>query len=255
METWFYRHGIRRALREATIVASVSKATSHAIACFSPETATRIRLTRSGVASDFSPLPAPDGLLRRFGLTSGRRYVLTVGQNAPYKNHQGALAAFAAAFGQRQDVELVMVQRLGRQGYRLSAQADALGISDRVKFLADLSRQDLVRLYSSAAALLHPSHCEGFGNPLAEAMACGCPIVTSNCSAMPEVTAGAALLAHPRDPIAIGKNLQRVVDNPALARRLSERGLTRAKELCWQRFVEKNVSIYKELLGPEATET
>jgi alpha-1,3-rhamnosyl/mannosyltransferase len=175
--------------------------------------------------------------------------VLTVGQNAPYKNHRGALAAFASAFASRSDIDLVLVQRLGKGGDRLIAQARALGIEARVKFLCGLTRDELIGLYGSASALLHPSYCEGFGNPLAEAMACGCPVITSNCSAMPEVTRDAALTADPRDPIAMGENLRRVVDDHNLAATMSTRGQARAKELSWRRFAEANLAIYRDILG------
>jgi alpha-1,3-rhamnosyl/mannosyltransferase len=249
VEGWFYRHGINRALRKAAAIATVSQASASAVAAAAPEAASRLRVTLSGVSPDFRPVVPCADMLRRLGLCPDRRYVLTVGQNAPYKNHEGALAAFASAFACRSDIDLVLVQRLGKGGDRLLAQARALGIEARVKFLCRLTRDELIGLYGSASALLHPSFCEGFGNPLAEAMACGCPVVTSNCSAMPEVTRGAALTADPRDPVAMGECLRRVVDDPSLAAIMAARGQARAAQLSWRRFAEANLAIYRDLLG------
>ena len=142
----------------------------------------------SGVAAAFRPPPAGAEPLRR-----KRRYVLTVGQAAPYKNHLVALEAFAIAFADRDEVDHVFVQRQGAGAAALLDRAAALGLAGRVQVLTTIDRDELVALYGHALALCHPSLIEGFGNPLAEAMACGCPVVTSNVSAMPEVTGGAAL--------------------------------------------------------------
>lgn len=248
-ETWFYRQGILRALAKATAIATVSDATRAAIADFAPEAAARVHVAHSGVAPDFRPLPACDATLARLGLRPGKRYVLTVGQYAPYKNHEGALAGFAAACAERDDVDLVLVQRLDQATDRLKAQAESLGVADRVRFLSGLTREQLIMLYGSAAVLLHPSFCEGFGNPLAEAMACGCPIVTSDRSAMPEVTGGAALLADPHDSAAIAARLRQVLDDGKLAADLSARGLARAAELSWRGFAEANVALYRKTLA------
>ncbi|MES2056156.1 MAG: glycosyltransferase, partial [Pseudomonadota bacterium] len=109
----FYRHGIRRALRRSARIATVSDATRREIATIDPAAAARTVVTRSGVAADFRRLPDPQPSSPVVGL-NGRRYILTVGQFAPYKNHVGAIKAFAAAFGDDPGVVMVMVQRQPR---------------------------------------------------------------------------------------------------------------------------------------------
>jgi len=244
----FFAHGIDRALRDAAAIAAVSDATRSAILKYRPDAKLKTFTTISGVADDFRPTPASPHLLARVGLKVGQRYVLTVGQYSPYKNHEGALAAMALAFAGRDDLALVLVQRQGRSTAYLQRLARKLGIASQVIMPRLLARADLVQLYSSAAALLHPSWCEGFGNPLAEAMACGCPVVTSDQSAMPEVTGGAALLAHPHSTTALAAALRRVIDEPALAANLRTKGLARASQLNWQTFAEANLAIYRKLL-------
>ena len=240
----FYSHGIRRALRRSTRIATVSAATRDAIAAIDPAAAARTRLTPSGVASVFRP-PPPGSPSPR----PGRRYVLTVGQAAPYKNHIAALEAFALAFGERDDIDHVFVQRQGAGAAALRAHAAALGLAARVEVVAAVGRDELIALYGHALALCHPSLLEGFGNPLAEAMACGCPVVTSDVSAMPEVTGGAALLAGPSDIAALAAALRRIADEPGLAALLRERGLARAAQLSWRDFAAANVAVYREILG------
>lgn len=244
----FFGHGIRRALRHAAAIATVSEASRNEIVAVAPGTMPRATVTPSGVAEDFQP--SGNALDRAaLGLTEGRRLILTVGQFAPYKNHQGALAAFALVAKQRPDIDLVFVQRRGKGAEVLLQEAERLGLSGRVFVLAPMSRESLIALYCAATVLLHPSLCEGFGNPLVEAMACGCPVVTSDVSAMPEVTGDAALLAAPQDPSAIAAALASVLDDSDLAAKMRERGLKRAGELTWRSFAATNLDIYRRLLA------
>ncbi len=241
----FYRHGIERALKRSTRIAAVSGATAAAIAAYDPAAGERTRVTLSGVDEAFRPLPhpaPPPG-------PNGRRYLLTVGQFAPYKNHGAVLDAFARVAPGLPDVDLAFVQRQGAGPDTLGPRAAALGMSGRVHFLPPVDREGLIRLYNGAVALCHPSLMEGFGNPLAEAMACGCPVVTSDRSAMPEVTGGAALLVDPLDIDAIAAALRRVATEPALAADLRARGLAQARTLSWRAFAAANVAIYRELLA------
>lgn len=248
IEQVFYAHGIRRALRRAAAIASVSEASRREIVAQAPQAADRTFVTRSGVAPDFRPVDRDPAQLAALGLAPDRRFVLVVGQYAPYKNHDGAMRAFAQAFPDG-GMDLVFVQRRGAHSHRLMRLADELGLSGRVHMLGSIGREAMVQLYSAASALLHPSLCEGFGNPLAEAMACGCPVVTSDVSAMPEVTGGAASLVPPGDAAAIAAALRQVVDDGAMADAMRWKGLARASELSWQAFAAANLDIYRRLLG------
>jgi alpha-1,3-rhamnosyl/mannosyltransferase len=245
----FFGHGIARALDHSALLATVSAATRDAVIAARPDVASRLFVTSSGVSDAFRPVPVDPQLLSRLGIAPDRRFVLTVGQFAPYKNHEGALRAFSLACKGRDDIDLVFVQRQGRGAQLLLALAADLGIDGRVHVLPALKRDDLIQLYSAAALLLHPSLCEGFGHPLGEAMACGCPVVTSDRSAMPEVTADAALLADPADPVAIAAAMGRVLDDPSLARAMRQRGLERAAGLRWDDFARSNLALYRRALA------
>jgi glycosyltransferase involved in cell wall biosynthesis len=249
IERAFYRRGITRALAKSARVATVSEASREAIHSLAPAAADRIHVTLSGVAEDFAPIARDEAVLARLGLPPGLRYVLVVGQGAPYKNHAGALRAFAAAFGERSGIDLVLVRRRGGSGAALERLAHSLGLGGRVRFLEAVERASLVQLYASAEALLHPSLAEGFGNSLAEAMACGCPVVTSDRSAMPQVTGGAALLGDPTDPAAMAALLRRVVEDRALAADLRAKGLRRAAMLDWRDFAAANLALYRQVLA------
>lgn len=249
LERRFYRHGIQRALHRSAAIATVSRASRDEIVALEPEVDGRTFVTLSGVSDEFRPVAPDPGLLHRLGIPPTRRFVLTVGQYAPYKNHEGALRAFALAFPGDADVDLVLVQRMGRRTGRLLRLVKDLGLDGRVHIPGAVRRAEMVQLYSMAGALLHPSLCEGFGNPLAEAMACGCPVVTSNISAMPEVTDGAAVLVPPDDPAEIAAALRRVMGDRRLAETMRAQGLARAAQLSWRSFAVENLKIYRDVLA------
>ena len=245
----FFAHGIRRALARSTRIAAVSEATRAAIIAFDQALDERTTVTRSGVSERFAPVARDDGVLDTFGLVPAARYVLVVGQNTPYKNHARAVEGFARAFGSDDAMMLVLAQRQGPDNAPLRALAQRLGIADRVRFAGGMAESALIQLYSGASALLHPSLCEGFGNPVAEAMACGCPVVTSDCSAMPEVAGGAARLVDPSDVASIAVALREVCLDPVLAQTMREAGLARTAQLSWRDFAQANVALYRAILS------
>ncbi len=249
VERLFYGHGQRRAIRSAAAIAAISGSTARDIAQFDPSAAERTVVTRSGVSPKFSPSASDGAVLASLGVAPDRPFVLTVGQDAPYKNHEGALRAFAAAFTGDADMEFVIVQRRGAGRGRLLRLAESLRVADRVRFLPAVEGTELVALYRAARVLLHPSFAEGFGNPVAEAMACGCPVVTSNTSSMPEIAGGAALLANPHDFSSIASRLIEVVRSPALASRMRADGIARAGSMRWRDFAAANLEIYRRLLS------
>ncbi|NJM51422.1 MAG: glycosyltransferase family 4 protein [Sphingomonadales bacterium] len=270
VERAFYTHGIKRALRQSDAIATVSAASRKEIVALAPtKLSPRTFVTRSGVSPQFKPSHAPQAVLKSLGIAPGNRFILTVGQYAPYKNQEGAIRAFAQAFPtgcvpepnqaptstsatpcvEGREMHLILVQRQGDGARHLLALAAQLGLTGYVHILAEVGRSELIHLYSAATALLHPSLCEGFGNPLAEAMACGCPVITSNLSAMPEVTGGAALLIDPSDPQSGGGALKKLACDPNLAAHLRAKGLQRAASLSWNQFAADNLAVYRHVLA------
>ena len=174
------------------------------------------------------------------GLRPDRRFILTVGQYVPYKNHEGAIKAFAMMAETCPDTDLVLVQRRNPYSEHLRSLTHSLGITDRVHFLTGVAEADMTKLFSAASALLHPSYCEGFGLPLVEAMACDCPIVASNRAAIPEVVGDAGILVAPDDHLALASALISVLGDSLLASRMRARGQERLSAMSWRSFAEAN---------------
>ncbi|MGV3512989.1 MAG: glycosyltransferase family 4 protein [Novosphingobium sp.] len=247
LERHFYGHGIGRALAKSAAITTVSDASKHELLAWDSSLQGRVFTTPPGIDESFRHDPKL-GQPTVQGWPTGKRIVLTVGQNAPYKNHEGALRAFALAFGGRDDVALVFIQRLNQASETLRDMAQNLGIASQVHFLGPVDDAALVTCYNAAAVLLHPSLCEGYGLPLAEAMACGCPVVASDRSAMPEVLGGAGLLAPAEDAAAMAAALRQVVDDEQVSSAMRQAGLGRAAQLSWRRFADATLDVYRSVL-------
>jgi glycosyltransferase involved in cell wall biosynthesis len=105
----------------------------------------------------------------------------------------------------------------------------------------------LASLYTQAAALVYPSLYEGFGMPLLEAMACGCPVVCSNTASLPEIAGDAAELCDPSDPAHIAAAIENVL-SPARATELRRLGAARVKEFTWEKCARETREVYRSLL-------
>lgn len=251
IERAFYGHGIRRAINHSTQIAALSNATKRTILERNPQAEDRISVIHSGVSDRFRPIRPEASQLQRLGLHPHQRFVLSVGQYAPYKNHKGALRAFASGLASQENVAMVFVQRQGRGEQELRDLARQLNVEDRVHIMAAISPEELVLLYSAAEALLHPSLAEGFGNPIVEAMACGCPVITSNRSAIPEVAGGAAKLVDPLNIEDVAAALCEVVNDDSTQETLGKAGFARARALSWENAASQYVALYREVIDRE----
>jgi glycosyltransferase involved in cell wall biosynthesis len=117
--------------------------------------------------------------------------------------------------------------------------------TEHIRFIGHVPQDALPALMSAAWVFAFPSLYEGFGIPVAEAMACGTPVLTSNTSSLPEVAGDAALLVDPRDETAIADGLQRIVADATLRETLRERGLRQAAQFSWRTAARDTWNVYK----------
>jgi glycosyltransferase involved in cell wall biosynthesis len=179
-----------------------------------------------------------------YGVT--KPFVLFVSSLWPYKNCDGLLRAWALARSELGDRQLAIVGPGRDQAYLASLRSLAanLGISQEVVFVGAVPLEETVSFYRAADAFVYPSLNETFGLPILEGMACGCPVVTSDTSAMPETAGGAALLSDPKDPASIARA---IVEATGPARdRLRELGLRRAAEFTWGATAASTLDVYRE---------
>lgn len=201
--------------------------------------AERIDVAHLAPASSRRPGPPDEaaGRVRRaFGLEAGR-YLFFPAHTWHHKNHRAAIEALAL-LRDRHSLALTLACTGGAREAQpsLDALVAERGLGDAVRFLGYVDEDLLPALYQSAAALVFPSRFEGFGMPVAEAMACGCPVVCSDTTSLPEVAGDAALLVDPDDPAAIAEAVRRLVTDPGLRADLVARGFLQARRFSWRAF-------------------
>ena len=180
-----------------------------------------------------------------YGVT--KPFVLFVSSLWPYKNCDGLLRAWALARHELGDRQLAIVGPGRDEKYvaELHSLAAELGITDDVVFVGGVPLEETVRFYQAADVFVYPSLNETFGLPILEAMACGCPVVTSDTSAMPETAGGAAVLADPKDPASIARA---IVEAAGPGRdRLRDDGLRRAGQFTWGATAAATLDVYREV--------
>jgi glycosyltransferase involved in cell wall biosynthesis len=121
----------------------------------------------------------------------------------------------------------------------------SLGLAERVHWLGQINREAMPKLMAAAAAVVYPSHYEGFGLPPLEAMAAGCPVVASNASCLPEVLGDAALLVDPTDEAGFAQAVEEVLTDKPLRERLVAAGRNQARLFTWERCAERTVEAYR----------
>lgn len=192
----------------------------------------RIAVIPDAPAEHLVPTPGPP---------PARPYLLFLGTVEPRKNVPALLAAWREV-RRTHGVDLFLAGRF-------RADAPAITPEPGLTLRGEVPETELARLISAAAALVYPSHYEGFGLPVVEAMQCGTPVVASRDPALMEVSAGAAL--HTEDA-GLPETLRQLLDSPALAARLREAGLRRARDFSWRRTARLTRETWVEAIARRA---
>lgn len=161
-------------------------------------------------------------------------YVLYVGTLHPRKNLTTVVEALAQVLKSGVDLHWVIAGKKGWLHEPLFAKVRELGLDERVHWLGFVADEELPALLSSAMAFVLPSLYEGFGFPVLEAMACGCPVLCSNVSSLPEVAGDAAVLLSPHQPGEWAEALASVLTDHAWRQELVRRGYRQAARFTWR---------------------
>lgn len=241
------KYGIRQAIRAADhmITGSASAhqvaTTAHGVA---PDAITTIY---HGVAPEWrSGFDDPQAALP--AAYQGRRFIFGLGNSLPYKNLPRLLYAFAEVAESDPDLMIVLVGR-GEGHPQLVRLAQRLGLTDRVHFASGLSDAQIRACFKHALFFAFPSIIEGFGLPLLEAMASGCPVLTSNCSSLAEVTGENAELVDPLDIASISAGIRRLLADPARRQQLALQGQQRAADFTWESSAEQTLQVYHRVFA------
>ena len=206
--------------------------------------ARRIRVIPCGVDGRFYAVPGAEAARVRAALGLERPYVLWVGTIEPRKNLDLALDAWASLKASLRE-EFVLVVA-GPQGWAAPATVRRLKAQpEGVRYLGYVAEADLPGLTAGAAALFYPSLYEGFGLPVAQAMACGVAVVTSQGSSLPEVAGEGAVYADPRSVEEVRGALERVLLSEELRGKLGAAGRARAERYRWEDVARQSLEFFE----------
>ncbi|HEY1770330.1 MAG TPA: glycosyltransferase family 1 protein [Chthoniobacterales bacterium] len=244
----YLQRWILSGLRRSTVVACASRATLRDAERLIEQTDGRpeLLLIHHGINHPYKrqpPTVARAHLTRVAALDLARTFLLHVGSNLRMKNREGVLRIFALTKNEW-DGQLVFA------GQKLTAElrslGEQLGVLSRVVEVEDPPNELLEALYSSAFALLYPSRFEGFGWPILEAQACGCPVLCADREPMSEVGGEAALTHDLDDEAAFARSIIRLT-NAEEWRERSEKSLENAQRFTAEEMIAKYIALYRSL--------
>lgn len=236
-----YRYAVRSSARRAARLTTVSHYVRQKVTKTLRVSPDRVAVVPNGV-----DIPTTG---RCRGTVETKAFALYVGGHEPRKNVAGVFKAMQR-YWQRYDPTL----ELRLTGHERSLSRDAATTYQRlpsdapVRFLGDISDAELEEHYSSARVLLLLSHEEGFGLPVLEAMAHGCPVVAANRASLPEVVGHAGLLVDPDQPEAVAAAVRSLITDPARRTDLVRRGEHRARMFGWDVTASRVLAVYQAAL-------
>lgn len=175
-----------------------------------------------------------------------KKYFLTMGDFAPRKNTTAVIKAYALLPKEiRNKYSLRIITSTLSSVDKFKSVAIKSGVNSNIKILKNISNARLIENYNNAMAFIFPSLYEGFGLPILEAMACGCPVITSNYGAMKEVAGDAAILVSPRSTKSILNGIFKIVNNEELRKSFVKKGIRRASLYSWEKTARATLSIYE----------
>jgi glycosyltransferase involved in cell wall biosynthesis len=245
----------RFAVRAARVVITISEFSKRTLAGRYGVSMDRIHVTPCGVRQDvFTPAPMPivsDTVRAELDLPQS---VLFFPANTwPHKNHRRLLEALAVL----RDVDglcpgLILTGAPKQAHQQVLTAVARLGLDRQVRWLGYVDQARLAALYRTATALVFPSLHEGFGMPVLEAMASGCPVACARTTATGEVAGQAAITFDPTDVADIVRALRALLGNESLRRNLEHRGLARAAEFSWDRTGRETLRVYDQVISHDS---
>jgi glycosyltransferase involved in cell wall biosynthesis len=246
---WYRQLSLPRTVKVADAIVLNSESLRAEVHHYLDVDPAKVHLIPEAVDHDLFRLGDRDQAWDRVNRTYGvaKQFVLFVSSLWRYKNAAGLIRAFAAAKDELDDRQLVMVGPDRDREYvaELRALTEELGIANDVVWVGGVPLAETVPFYRCADVFVYPSFNETFGLPILEAMACGCPVVTSTTTAMPETAGGAALLADPADPDSIADALVKACGPEN--ERLRAAGPERAVQFTWAACAKLTLEVYRQV--------
>jgi glycosyltransferase involved in cell wall biosynthesis len=235
---------IKNSCKRADVIIADSRNTKKDIVRFTGTDADKIKVVHLGVNGNFKVIKEKkllDKVRSEYQLSD--RFILFTGGITPRKN----LLKLIQAFNEISDEiphELVLT---GSRGWNNKKELELIEQNNKIKRLGFLPDEDMPVLYNLADAFVYPSLYEGFGLPILESMACGCPVISSDSSSLPEVVGDAGLMVDPYDVDALAKAIVEVLTNDRCREELVQKGLDRVKQFTWENSIKNTLNALTEI--------
>jgi glycosyltransferase involved in cell wall biosynthesis len=199
----------------------------------------KIKVIYEGVSKDYTP--------KNY---NKENYILAVSTLEPRKNFERIIRCYLKLRERKLINENLFI--IGKTGWYYNKIFEIpVDYKGKIHFLGFVSENKLIKYYQRAKYFVFPSLYEGFGLPVIEAMACGCPVITSNRSSLPEISGEAALLIDPENDIQLENAMAQLSNNDALRNELIKKGLLQVKKFKWNKCAEETVNFYKRVIKNE----
>lgn len=233
-------------LKRADHIITNSNFTAQDVIQYFPFTKNKTTGILLGKEDFFKPNPNK-AILAKLGLKTP--YILHTGTIEPRKNLPLLVKAFEQIKKEKAtNLQLVLVGKLGWKSESLQAIINISPFKKDIKLLGYVERDMLPTIYTEARVFVYPSHFEGFGLPVLEAMSCGTPVIVSDVSSLPEIIGTSGLTFLPNDQEQLVKKINQVLDNDSLIQTLSEQSLQQAAKFSWDKTAKKTLEIFEQLL-------
>jgi len=243
---YIYKYLLPQVLKGTDIIIAGSKNTQKDLLKFFPNVKGKTTVIYAAAEESFRKIGNLERVKRKYTLDFP--FIFSLGILNPIKNFTTLIKAFSKLKAQDLKHKLVIGGKKGWRFENIFQQAGDLVKKGEIIFTGYIPNRDLPYFYNLADLFVFPSLYEGFGIPILEAMACGCPVITSNISSMPEVAGNAALFINdPLNADEIASKITQVLTNSNLKKGLIKKGSVQAAKFSWERTARETIKVYEEV--------
>ena len=237
-----------KGLKKAQKIISISKKTKEDLIKYFNIKPSKIKVIHLGIDEKFKPiinLQKLNSFATKNNLPRSNKYILYVGSSVKRKNVDKIIMAFnkLKRVGHK-NLKLLLITSLSDEIKKLIAKYK---LNEEIYIRSNVEDWELVYFYNIASVFVFPSLYEGFGFPPLEAMACGCPVICSNISSLPEVVGNATLMINPNNIDDLVQAIITVLNNDDIRKTLIKKGFDQVKKFSWEKTAQEVLKVYEKI--------
>jgi len=206
-----------------------------------------VSVVHNAASENFKVIPKEE--LKDFAQENNlpKKYIFAAGTLEPRKNFSMLIRSFAQVAKEFPEYKLLIAGAKGWYYDEIFETVSYLKLEEKVKFLGYVTSEELEKLYNLAEIFVYPSVYEGFGIPPLEAMKCGCPVITSNTSSLPEVVGDAAIKINPKKEKELTERIIELLKDENLRSELKKKGFEQAQKFSWEKSAKEVIGFFNKL--------